>query len=467
MLKVARNLCVDDTRNVTYVEKVFRVVDKSGCGTISVSEFQDALERLGVASHDEEAHIFSKWYDVNSDGRISYPEFVVKLVEFMMGCRAAASDVDVPQYVSNLPKSPGMGVLDRIAGAVMTMKGSRKRLRSCLSRASMPGYVPPSKDAVRSAVFPDVNITKPVIDIPRPSSQSQLLLSPVRNSKLIAPFTSPVSLHNSFLSKSRQFVSPTATSTSDKRSLPSPGSGFVAKLRAATFSGDALSILPGAAASSERTSSVESPSVNLELPSVLSPALFIGALAEAGVALDPAESELLLTMLPRKVSPKGGAVGVDVSDFMDRLTASDTVRRFRIWMKKLKDKAAPLMHSSDVAFVLHDVKRRLREKHQTRRSIDVALAKVMVCDGLDSLMQPCTPATFLSDEWLACVFSALGVPLSPKEVSVLIDVFDPTGGGSVVCGAVFDALAVVFPHAPVMLSPSTVRMPSLSAAPAV
>jgi hypothetical protein len=242
--------------------------------------------------------------------------------------------------------------------------------------------------------------------------------------------------------------------SNSKRSLASPEVGFVAKLRATALSGDAPSLLPPTVVSSPIVD--EGQSVSLELPQVLSPALFIGALAEAGLALDPAESELLLTMLPRKVSPQGGAVGVDVGDFLEKLTATDMLRRFRMWIKRLKDKAAPLRHSADVAFVLHDVKRRLRERHQTRRSIDVALAHIMVADGRDSLMQPCTPATFLSEDSLLRVFAGLGVPLSPKEASILIDTFDPTGAGSVVCGTVFDALAVVFPHAPVMLSPSTV-----------
>lgn len=118
VLKVARGICSDDTRSVNFVEKVFRAVDKDAVGSITVREFQDALARLGVRAHENESNILSTWFDFHSNGRISYPEFLSLLIEFMINCKQANTGAVVPALASSLRQTPGSSIMDRITSCM-------------------------------------------------------------------------------------------------------------------------------------------------------------------------------------------------------------------------------------------------------------------------------------------------------------------------------------------------------------
>ena len=471
VLKVAMNLCADDTRSIPFVEKVFRTVDKSASGTITLDQFHAVLSKLGLSPQDEETELFSRWYDVNCDGNVTYPEFLSQLVEYMLGVKAGGTGAaEVVSLVkagttSSLLKRP-LDLVSRVSSLVKSKGLSSATLRRRF-RAAAAGVVATASVSPKAARTPAVVIPSPPRSPTRVGGGGSMLKLPSPHAK-----------------------SPSSTASR------TPTSKF-AKMRALPLAGDAFSIVRSPAKEKSPLSSpvrgkpaappvpdnddFRDPVPRIEGkggPLVVEPVQFIAALQEVGVTLDQGEAELLLTMQSKRPLEGGDTavptMGVDVDSFLTRLEDAAAVQRYKQWTAVLKERAGRVAsRPSQFTRVLADVREKFKRKFATRRGVDDVLSGLQLkhpsqlplhveCELGPEEKFPCSSGAFLCPRDVGRAFAALGIAVTGHDVDALMSGFDPTGSGVVLCGALFDALCVVFPSGGVsrlgILSPSTLRL---------
>lgn len=182
--------------------------------------------------------------------------------------------------------------------------------------------------------------------------------------------------------------------------------------------------------------------------------------------------QLLLTMLPRAPLPKSGSgsseMGINVDAFIDRVSDSDALRRYKTWAATLAARTPPVVSPAELGAVISALRLRLKTRFHTRRAVESVLRSVRVKGGshrsgssrVSVTPSVCTADALLSRKDLTRAFGALQISITGTELNTLMAAYDPTGSGFIVCGALFDTLCVVFPHAPVSsaLMPSTLTV---------
>ena len=66
------------------MKEVFQTLDKNKSGTISTSEFKEALKLMGLELSVEEIKHILRRYDENNDHQMNYSEFEKILLDIML-----------------------------------------------------------------------------------------------------------------------------------------------------------------------------------------------------------------------------------------------------------------------------------------------------------------------------------------------------------------------------------------------
>ena len=98
---------------------VFAQLDRNGDGALSSSEFYDALENMGYA---QAANKLLAEIDLNSDGVVTFDEFVVGFAKFM-GTGQASNKEEVKLFPG---LSKGTSVKLRLMGAEVSTRTARR-----------------------------------------------------------------------------------------------------------------------------------------------------------------------------------------------------------------------------------------------------------------------------------------------------------------------------------------------------